>query len=66
VRFLPRIPRINTKRELWPGGPKVGEVIEAQLSPPPQAAAATDTGDDDAATPGAAERTAVDLLLLLR
>ncbi len=65
MRFL-RIPRINTKRELWPGGPKVGEVIEAQLSAPANAAPRSEGTDDEAVTPGAATGTAVDLLLLLR
>jgi hypothetical protein len=58
-------PRINLKREAWPGGPQVGEVLQAQLSPRakgtsgPQLAGQTDqTPLDDA--------VAVDLLLLLR
>lgn len=46
------------KREVWPGGPKVGEVLEAQLSPSPRAPASI--GPQDDAT------VSVNLLLLLR
>jgi hypothetical protein len=62
VRLLPRI---NLKREVWPGGPKVGDVLEAQLSPRPS----TDPG---ARLTGSTDQTqshdpvAVDLLLLLQ
>jgi hypothetical protein len=45
------------KREVWPGGPKVGEVLEAQLAPTPRAPASTEP--DDATV-------SVNLLLLLR
>lgn len=44
------------KREVWPGGPKVGEVLEAQLSPTPKAAG--EPPEDTSAS--------VNLLLLLR
>jgi hypothetical protein len=50
--------RINMKREVWPGGPKVGEVLEAQLSPAPTAPAATEPPEGATAS--------VNLLLLLR
>jgi hypothetical protein len=44
------------KREVWPGGPQVGKVLEAQFSPPPRAAATTEPP----------EAASIDLLLLLR
>jgi hypothetical protein len=59
--------RFNPKHEVWPGGPQIGQVIEAQLSPPAGAPAGAEPAAADAA--GAAEdddTTAVDLLLLLR
>ena len=68
MRLLPRFGRINSKREVWPGGPQIGEVIEAQLTPPANAAVAdadADAGEDETAR----ERqhtTATQLLLLLR
>jgi hypothetical protein len=65
VRFL-RLPRINTKREVWPGGPKLGEVIEAQLSPSPNAQSGAEPASDDAAAPPAESTSALNLLLLLR
>jgi hypothetical protein len=46
------------KREVWPGGPKVGEVLEAQLSPTPRPPATTEPPDDATAS--------INLLLLLR
>lgn len=52
------LPKFNMKREVWPGGPQVGQVIEAQLSPaekPP----ATAEQQADATAP-------INLLLLLR
>jgi hypothetical protein len=63
VRLLPRI---NLKRQVWPGGPQVGEVLQAQLSPRPGVAApgAQLAGSGDQ-TPSDDE-IAVDLLLLLR
>jgi len=45
------------KREVWPGGPKVGEVLEAQLSPTPRPPASTEPPDANAS---------INLLLLLR
>lgn len=46
------------KREVWPGGPKVGEVLEAQLSPTtPRPPASTEPPDANAP---------INLLLLLR
>jgi hypothetical protein len=65
MRFL-RFPRINTKREVWPGGPKVGEVIEAQLSPSPKGQSGAEPAADDAEAPPAEDTSAVNLLLLLR
>jgi hypothetical protein len=59
------LPRINLKREAWPGGPQVGDVIQAQLSPRsvatsgPQLAGSTDQAPSD-------QGIVVDLLLLLR
>jgi hypothetical protein len=52
VRWLPRF---NMKREVWPGGPQVGHVLEAKLSPP---ARAPETAEPEA--------VATNLLLLLR
>jgi hypothetical protein len=52
------LPKFNMKREVWPGGPKVGEVIEAKLSPPPRPAAGTE--------PPEAATASINLLLLLR
>jgi hypothetical protein len=46
------------KREVWPGGPKVGEVLEAQLSTTPKAPATTEPPDGATAS--------INLLLLLR
>jgi hypothetical protein len=59
--------RFNPKREVWPGGPQIGQVIEAQLSP----SAATPAGvapaaGDVAEAPEDDDAAAVDLLLLLR
>ena len=51
------LPRFNLKREVWPGGPQVGQVLEAQLSPAQSAPARAEEPDD--ATP-------LNLLLLLR
>lgn len=28
------IPRLSSKQKIWPGGPELGEVVQAQLSPP--------------------------------
>ena len=50
--------RINMKREVWPGGPKVEEVLQAQLSPPPKAPGASEPPEGASAS--------VNLLLLLR
>ena len=52
------LPRFNMKREVWPGGPKVGEVLEAQLSPTPKAPVTTE--------PPEAATASIELLLLLR
>lgn len=52
------------KREVWPGGPEVGQVLEAQLSPAgsvPSSAAAGST-----AVPSPTDTLRVNLLLLLR
>jgi len=50
------------KREVWPGGPKLGEVVEAQLRPgPPRAPIAEE--QPAALTPGGDD---VNLLLLLQ
>ena len=46
------------KREVWPGGPKVEEVLQAQLSPPPKAPGASEPPEGTSAS--------VNLLLLLR
>ena len=34
------IPRLSSKQKIWPGGPELGEVVQAQLTPPGSAAAA--------------------------
>jgi hypothetical protein len=62
VRLLPRI---NLKRQAWPGGPQVGEVLEAQLSPRPSVSSRAQlSGLTDQTPPH--DPVAVDLLLLLR
>jgi hypothetical protein len=61
VRLLPRFGRFNAKREVWPGGPQIGQVIEAQLTPG-GAQAASDAEEPE---PKKADHT-VELLLLLR
>jgi hypothetical protein len=62
VRLLPRI---NLKREVWPGGPQVGQVLEAQLSP-----TASPSSSAQPANPAVQTATddtlQVNLLLLLR
>jgi len=66
------LPRFNMKREVWPGGPQLGQVVEAQLNPPanaPAAAAAVAASapPDAAEQPDEGEDTsAIELLLLLR
>ena len=62
VRLLPRFRRISSKTEMWPGGPQVGEVVQAQLTP--GNATSADGGEDEA--PAAKDHTATHLLLLLR
>jgi len=65
MRLLPRLGRFNSEREVWPGGPQIGQVVEAQLTPPANAAvAAADAGEDEAAREK--HNTATQLLLLLR
>jgi hypothetical protein len=59
------LPRINLKRHLWPGGPQVGEVIEAQLSPRPNVSSGPMfAGGTDSSLPP--DSVATNLLLLLR
>jgi hypothetical protein len=59
--------RFNPKREVWPGGPQIGQVIEAQLSPPVGASAGGEPAAADAVeAPEDEDTTTVDLLLLLR
>jgi hypothetical protein len=55
VRLLPKF---NMKREVWPGGPQVGQVIEAQLSPAQKTPATAEQPADAVAQ--------INLLLLLR
>jgi hypothetical protein len=62
VRLLPRI---NLKREAWPGGPQVGEVLEAQLSPTANARSGSGLAGAAVQTPSN-DSVAVNLLLLLR
>jgi hypothetical protein len=62
VRLLPRI---NLKREAWPGGPQFGEVLEAQLSPPANAGSGGGPAGAADQTPSS-DSAAVNLLLLLR
>jgi hypothetical protein len=62
VRLLPRFRRISSKTEMWPGGPQVGDVVQAQLTPPAKAKGAA--GEDEA--PAEKDDTATHLLLLLR
>jgi hypothetical protein len=63
VRTVRLLPRINLKREVWPGGPQVGEVLEKQLTPPPRLSSSAQP-----ASPAAQTTTddSVNLLLLLR
>jgi hypothetical protein len=49
---------------MWQGGPKVGEVVQAQLTPPANATGGADGGEDDG--PAGKDQTATHLLLLLR
>jgi hypothetical protein len=63
VRLLPRFRRISSKTEMWRGGPQVGEVVQAQLTPPAKAKG-RDAGEDEA--PAEKDHTATHLLLLLR
>jgi len=65
VRLL-RIPRFNPKREVWPGGPELGKVIEAQLTPPANRAPGAPVAAVEDDEPVVEDRTAVNLLLLLR
>jgi hypothetical protein len=46
------------KREVWPGGPQIGQVIEAQLSPAERIPASAEQPADATAQ--------INLLLLLR
>jgi len=62
VRLLPRI---NLKREAWPGGPQFDEVLRAQLSPRPSFSPGSQLADQGEQTPSR-DSVAVDLLLLLR
>ena len=59
------LPRINLKREVWPGGPQVGQVLESQLSP-----TASSSSSAQPANPAVRTTTTgtvqVNLLLLLR
>jgi hypothetical protein len=57
VRRVRWLPRFNMKREVWPGGPQVEQVLEAQLSPAARAPATAEPANDAAV---------VNLLLLLR
>ena len=59
------LPRISLKREAWPGGPNVGQVLEAQLSPPANAGPGSALAGTSERTPSD-ESAAVNLLLLLR
>jgi len=68
------LPRISSKQKIWPGGPEIGEVVQAQLSPP-GAVAAAQTGPSvppvgpaplAEAMPAIAPDPAVELLLVLR
>ena len=67
MRWL-RLPRFNAKREIWPGGPQVGQVIDAQLNPPTnaRAAAARPADAEDGEGHADGNTRAVQLLLLLR
>ena len=59
------LPRINLKREAWPGGPQVGEVIQAQLEPRPSVSSVSlPTSSTDQTS--SHDSVAVELLLLLR
>jgi hypothetical protein len=62
VRLLPRI---NLRRAVWPGGPQVGEVLEAQLSPRATVSSSPEHAGPTEQTPSHGS-VAVDLLLLLR
>jgi hypothetical protein len=64
VRLMPRFGRLNSKREVWPGGPQIGQVIEAQLTPAANPSAAGADGEE--APTGEKDRTATQLLLLLQ
>lgn len=28
------IPRLSSKQKVWPGGPELGQIVQAQLTPP--------------------------------
>jgi hypothetical protein len=62
VRLLPRI---NLKRAVWPGGPQVGEVLEAQLSPRASVNSRPELAGPTEQTPSHGS-VAAGLLLLLR
>lgn len=65
LRGVRLLPRINLKREAWPGGPQVGEVLEAQLSPGANTGSGPGpAGAGDQALPS--DSVAVNLLLVLR
>jgi hypothetical protein len=66
MRLLPRLGRFNAKREVWPGGPQVGQVIEAQLNPPASVASGAATAELAEEPPAQDDTRAVQLLLLLR
>jgi hypothetical protein len=66
MRLLPRFARINSKSEVWPGGPQVGQVIQAQLNPSAGGAPAAPTAQLDDGDDAPQDTTARDLLLLLR
>jgi hypothetical protein len=63
------IPRLNSKTKIWPGGPDVGQVFEAQLNPAARSAAAVVEGsvvEPVIEAPPAQASAEVELLLVLR
>jgi hypothetical protein len=59
------LPRINLKREVWPGGPRVDEVLQAQLTPRASVSSGPQLAGPTEQAPSR-DSVAVDLLLLLR
>jgi hypothetical protein len=66
------IPRLSSKQKMWPGGPELGQVVQAQLSPPAAAVTGPPVAPvgpapltEEAAAPEQPS-SAVELLMVLR